>query len=77
MPEAVFDHDRLDVYRLAVDYTADSYHVAEGLSGLRRHARDQWLRAEGGMFLSQNSKHPHMLKHELRHSDGNPLEFAL
>ncbi len=77
MLEAIFDHDRLDVYRLAVDCTADSSHVAEGFSGLRRHARDQWLQAGGGMFLSKNSKHPRMLKHELRHLDGNPSEFAL
>ncbi len=28
------------------------------------------LRAGSGMFLSKNSKHPRMLKHELRHSDG-------
>ena len=41
MPAAIWDHDRLDVYRLAVDYTADSDRVAEGLSGLRRHTRDQ------------------------------------
>jgi len=45
MTEPIFDHDRLDVYRLAVQYPAESFRVAKGLSGLHRHARDQWLRA--------------------------------
>jgi four helix bundle protein len=45
MTEPIFDHDRLDVYRLAVQYTAESFRVAKGLSGLHRHVRDQWLRA--------------------------------
>jgi four helix bundle protein len=49
---AIFDHDRLDVYRLAVQYTADSFRVAEGLSGLHRHARDQWLRAAQSIPLN-------------------------
>ena len=52
MEEVIFDHDRLDVYRLAVDYTADAYRVAEGLSGLQRHARDQWLRAAQSIPLN-------------------------
>ena len=45
MSETIFDHDRLAVYRLAVEYTAESCRVAQGLPGLHRHARDQWLRA--------------------------------
>jgi hypothetical protein len=28
MTEPIFDHDRLDVYRLAVEYTAESFRVA-------------------------------------------------
>jgi four helix bundle protein len=52
MSETIFDHDRLDVYRLAVDYTAESFRVAQGLSGLHRHARDQWLRAAQSIPLN-------------------------
>ena len=52
MSETIFDHDRLDVYRLAVEYTAESFRVAQGLSGLHRHARDQWLRAAQSIPLN-------------------------
>ena len=45
MTEFVFDHDRLDVYCLSIEYVADSFRIAGDLSGLHRHARDQWLRA--------------------------------
>jgi four helix bundle protein len=52
MTETTFDHDRLDVYRLAVEYAAESFLVAKGLSGLHRHARDQWLRAAQSIPLN-------------------------
>ena len=52
MSETIFDHDRLDVYRLAVEYTAESFRVAQGLSGLHRHARDQLLRAAQSIPLN-------------------------
>ncbi len=38
MTEPIFDHDRLDVYRLSIDYIAASFKVAKDLSGLHRHA---------------------------------------
>jgi four helix bundle protein len=40
-----FDHERLDVYRLSIDYVARSFEASQLLEGLHRHARDQWLRA--------------------------------
>jgi four helix bundle protein len=52
MTETIFDHDRLDVYRLAVEYTAESFREAQGLSGLHRRARDQWLRAAQSIPLN-------------------------
>jgi four helix bundle protein len=52
MTETIFDHDRLDVYRLAVEYTAESFRIAQGLPGLHRHARDQWLRAAQSIPLN-------------------------
>ncbi len=48
----MFDHDRLDVYRLAIEYTAESFAAAKTLSGLHRHARDQWLRAAQSIPLN-------------------------
>ncbi|NUQ61675.1 MAG: 23S rRNA-intervening sequence protein [Pirellulales bacterium] len=43
MTESMFDHDRLDVYRLAIEYTAESFAAAKGLSGLHRYARGSAL----------------------------------
>ncbi len=52
MPDNIFDHDKLDVYRLAIEYVADSFEIAKELSGLHRHARDQWLRAAQSIPLN-------------------------
>ena len=52
MSEPIFDHDRLDVYRLSIDYVASSFKLAADLSGLHRHARDQWLRAAQSIPLN-------------------------
>ena len=47
-----FDHERLDVYRLSIDYVARSFDAAQPLEGLHRHARDQWLRAAQSIPLN-------------------------
>ena len=52
MTDTIFDHDRLDVYRLAIEYTAETFAVAKDLSGVHRHARDQWLRASQSIPLN-------------------------
>ncbi len=52
MTEPIFDHDRLDVYRLSIDYVASSFSVAKDLIGLHRHARDQWVRAAQSIPLN-------------------------
>ena len=52
MTEPIFDHDRLDVYRLSIDYVAASFAIARELNGLHRHARDQWLRAAQSIPLN-------------------------
>ncbi len=52
MTEAIFDHDRLDVYRLSIDYVAQSFAIAKQLNGLHRHARDQWLCAAQSIPLN-------------------------
>ncbi|MFY7876693.1 MAG: four helix bundle protein [Pirellula sp.] len=45
LTEAIFDRERLVVYRLAIEYVSSPYRVAKPLHGPERHARDQWLRA--------------------------------
>jgi four helix bundle protein len=52
MTEPIFDHDKLDVYRLSIDYVASSFAIAKDLNGLHRHARDQWLRAAQSIPLN-------------------------
>ena len=52
MTEPIFDHDKLDVYRLSIDYVAASFRIAKNLTGLHRHARDQWLRAAQSVPLN-------------------------
>ena len=52
MTEPIFDHDRLDVYRLSIDYVASSFAIAKDLNGTHRHARDQWLRAAQSIPLN-------------------------
>jgi len=52
MTEPIFDHDRLDVYRLSIDYVVSSFAIAKNLNGAHRHARDQWLRAAQSISLN-------------------------
>ena len=52
MTENFFDHDRLDVYRLSIEYVADAFDISRSLEGLYRHARDQWLRAAQSIPLN-------------------------
>ena len=47
-----FDHERLDVDRLSIDYVARSFEAVQPLEGLHRHARDQWLRAAQSIPLN-------------------------
>jgi four helix bundle protein len=52
MTEPIFDHDRLNVYRLSIAYVASSFTIAKELNGCHRHARDQWLRAAQSIPLN-------------------------
>jgi hypothetical protein len=45
MAEPIFDHEKLDVYQVSIEYVAASYGIAKSLRGAKRHIRDQWLRA--------------------------------
>ena len=40
-----FDHERLDVYRVALEFVAWAFQVCQRLSGAHRHAREQLLRS--------------------------------
>jgi four helix bundle protein len=52
MTKPIFDHDRLDVYRLSIDYVASSFKIVGAFNGLHRHARDQWLRGAQSIPLN-------------------------
>ena len=52
MSEPIFDHERLDVYRLAIECVTTSYRIAKSLNGAECHARDQWLRAAQSIPLN-------------------------
>ena len=42
---AAFGHEKLDVYRLALDYVKWVYELNQGNLTIDRHIRDQWIRA--------------------------------
>lgn len=46
------DHEKLDVYRVSLDFAAWSYDLCRRLKGLDRHARDQLLRASQSITLN-------------------------
>jgi four helix bundle protein len=56
-----FDHEKLDVYKLALKFATWSYELSKGLSGIDRYARDQLLRASQSIPLNiaeGNGKRP-------------------
>lgn len=46
------DHEKLDVYRVAVDFAAWAYTVCQALKGLDRPTRDQLVRASQSIALN-------------------------
>jgi four helix bundle protein len=47
-----FGHEKLDVYRLSIDYVTWVFEKANNLAGVHRSARDQWLRASQSIPLN-------------------------
>jgi len=47
-----FSHERLDVYRLTIEYNKWAFMISKKLSGNYRHARDQLLRAAPSIALN-------------------------
>ena len=45
-------HEKLDVYRLAIEYVAWVYEKAGTLTGIHLPTRDQWLRASQSIPLN-------------------------
>ena len=45
-------HEKLDVYRLSINYVAWVFQHTGELNGVFRHARDQWLRASQSIPLN-------------------------
>ena len=48
----MFDHERLDVYRVSIEFVTWSYRLAKSLKGVDRHARDQLLRSSQSVPLN-------------------------
>jgi four helix bundle protein len=47
-----FDHERLDVYQVSLDFAAWAYELAKQLRAVDRHSRDQLLRASQSITLN-------------------------
>lgn len=52
MTESFFDHERLVVYRLAIEYVAESYRIAKSIYDPGHHFNDEWLRAAQSIPLN-------------------------
>ena len=52
MVDQIFDHEKLDVYGLSIEYVGETFEFAATRSGLHRHSRDQWLRAAQSIPLT-------------------------
>jgi four helix bundle protein len=50
--EMQFSHEKLDVYRLAIEYSKWAFLICKRLSGNHRHAREQLLRAAQSIPLN-------------------------
>jgi four helix bundle protein len=48
----VLGHEKLDVYRLSIDYVAWVYEKCAKLNGVYRSTREQWLRASQSIPLN-------------------------
>lgn len=48
----MLDHEKLDVYRVSVEFAAWAYGLSRKLRGVDRHARDQLLRASQSIALN-------------------------
>ena len=75
-----FSHEKLDVYRAAIEYTQWVFSIGKRLSGLHRHARDQLLRASQSIPLNIAEGNGKATEGDRRHffeiARGSALECA-
>ena len=73
-------HEKLDVYRLSINYVAWGYEKADSLNGVHRSARDQWLRASQSIPLNIGEGNDKTAEADRRHyfeiACGSALECA-
>lgn len=76
----MFSHEKLDVYRLAIQYAGWSFQVARRLGYAHRHARGQWLRAAQSIPLNIAEGNGRVTEADRRHffeiARGSALECA-
>jgi len=75
-----FSHEKLDVYRLAIEYTKWVFSISRTMSGMHRHARDQLLRASQSIPLNIAEGNGKVTEGDRRHffeiARGSTLECA-
>ncbi len=75
-----FGHEKLDVYRVSLEYVAFVYRLAAHLKGNHRHARDQILRASQSIPLNiaegNGRRTPKDRRHFFDIARGSALECA-
>ena len=80
MQPAIFGHERLDVYKAALEYVTGVYARSGRLNGNLRHARDQWLRAAQSIPLNiaegNGKSGPADRRHYFEIARGSALECA-
>ncbi len=75
-----FSHEKLDVYRTAIEYTRWAFSISKRASGMHRHARDQLLRASQSIPLNIAEGNGKVTEKDRRHffeiARGSALECA-
>ena len=75
-----FGHEKLDVYKAAIDYTRRAFSISKKASGIHRHARDQLLRASQSIPLNIAEGNGRVTEKDRRHffevARGSALEYA-
>jgi four helix bundle protein len=76
----MFSHEKLDVYRLAIQYAGWSFRTARELRTAYRHSRDQLLRASQSIALNIAEGNGRVSEADRRHffeiARGSALECA-
>jgi four helix bundle protein len=75
-----FSHEKLDVYKIAIEYAKWAFSVGKSLSGAHRHSRDQLFRASQSIPLNIAEGNGKATEADRRHffeiARGSTLECA-